>query len=58
MEKKRYQKPMIEKVNLRITEAVLTACKTALKALQPSATTRTATCTAGGINACRDAPGS
>ena len=35
MEKKQYQKPVLEKVNLRVTESVLTACKTALKILQP-----------------------
>jgi hypothetical protein len=35
MEKKQYQKPVIEKVNLRITESVLTACKTNIRSTQP-----------------------
>lgn len=35
MEKKQYQKPQLKAVNLRITESVLTACKTAIKATQP-----------------------
>ena len=35
MEKKQYQKPVLEKVNLRVTESVLTACKTDVKIVQP-----------------------
>lgn len=35
MEKKQYQKPVLEKVNLRVTESVLTACKTAERIVRP-----------------------
>lgn len=35
MEKKQYQKPVLEKVNLRVTESVLTACKTSIRITQP-----------------------
>lgn len=35
MEKKQYQKPVMEKVNLRITESALTACKTSIRQQQP-----------------------
>jgi hypothetical protein len=38
MGKKQYQKPIVEKVNLRVTESVLTACKTTLKQVQPTVT--------------------
>ncbi len=35
MEKKQYQKPQLKAVNLRITESVLTGCKTAIRTSQP-----------------------
>ena len=38
MEKKQYQKPQLKAVNLRVTESVLTACKTNLKIAQPGHT--------------------
>jgi len=47
--KKQYQKPMIEKVNLRVTESLLTACKTTATVSQPGGTRP---CNAGGKNAC------
>lgn len=34
--KKSYQKPKIEKVNLRERESVLVACKTSVRTQQPS----------------------
>jgi hypothetical protein len=37
-QKKSYQKPVVEKVNLRLEESVLTFCKTALNTIQPAAT--------------------
>lgn len=56
MEKKRYQKPMIEKVNLRVTESVLTACKTSSSANQPGKTG--VVCAVGQGNACSGTQGS
>lgn len=35
MKKKYYQKPLIEKVNLNVTESVLTACKLATASTDP-----------------------
>lgn len=35
MGKKQYQKPVVEKVNLNITESVLGACKTTIRTSQP-----------------------
>lgn len=36
MKKKRYQKPLIEEVKLRVTESVLLACKLASPSTDPS----------------------
>lgn len=55
MEKKQYRKPVLEKVNLRVTESVLTACKTIEAVAQPNATRK---CSAGGGNACQTIDGS
>ena len=35
MKKKQYQKPLLEKVSLKVTESILTACKTAVRTAQP-----------------------
>lgn len=48
---------MIEKVNLRITESVLTACKTNLSTVQPGKTTAVV-CAVGAGNACKSTQGS
>lgn len=53
--KKQYQKPIVEKVNLRVTESVLTACKTIDTITQPNATRK---CSAGGAAACKTTDGS
>lgn len=45
MEKKQYQKPLVNKVNLRITESVLTACKTNVAIVQPNSGTKLRICT-------------
>lgn len=58
MEKKtkQYQKPLVEKINLRITESVLTACKTSFSAVQPKHDPAAAICTAS--PACKNDTGS
>lgn len=49
MKKKHYQKPLIKKVNLRVTESVLTACKLDVAALQPGHSSTPKICTAGPV---------
>jgi hypothetical protein len=58
MEKKtkQYQKPLVEKINLRVTESVLTACKTSLSAVQPKHNAPGNICTAS--PACKNDAGS
>ena len=53
--KKQYQKPMLEKVNLRVNESVLQACKTLQTILQPGGTRP---CTSGGKSKCSTTIGS
>ncbi len=53
--KKQYQKPMLEKVNLRVNESVLQACKTATTVTQPGGTRP---CTSGGSKRCSTTIGS
>ncbi len=53
--KKQYQKPMLEKVNLRVNESVLQACKTSGTVAQPNGTRP---CTSGGGNRCSTTVGS
>jgi hypothetical protein len=36
MKKKRYQKPLIEEVKLRVTESVLLACKLTIASTDPN----------------------
>lgn len=53
--KKQYQKPMLEKVNLRVNESVLQACKTGSTVPQPNGNRP---CTSGGGNRCSTTTGS
>lgn len=53
--KKQYQKPMLEKVNLRVNESVLQACKTSSSVQQPGGARP---CTSGGGNRCSTTIGS
>ena len=53
--KKQYQKPMLEKVNLRVNESVLQACKTSGTLVQPNGTRP---CTSGGGKKCAATIGS
>jgi len=53
--KKQYQKPMLEKVNLRVNESVLLGCKTSLTQQQPNGNRP---CSAGGKAKCSVIEGS
>lgn len=44
MKKKHYQKPLIEKVNLKVTESILTACKLVTPMVQPNSAPRSRAC--------------
>lgn len=57
MKKKQYQRPVIEKVDLRVTESVLTACKLSTAVLQPGHTESPKICTAGPVK-CETTTGS
>lgn len=46
MKKKSYHKPLIEKVNLRVTESVLLACKLVVASADPTSGSNKA-CNAG-----------
>lgn len=46
MKKKQYQKPLIEKIDLKLTESILTNCKTSVAAIQATHTESPKACTA------------
>jgi hypothetical protein len=58
MKKKYYRKPLMEKVNLRVTESVLTACKLTIASIDAN-TGSTKHCTQGSPTLhCKETQGS
>jgi hypothetical protein len=58
MKKKYYRKPLMEKVNLSVTESVLTACKLTTASVDPNTGT-TKTCAQGAPSGhCQETEGS